>query len=275
MTMAAATQSSMQPLFGEEGMRRLDELVKPGVLCAFDFDGTLAPIVDKPDQASLSEEIRLRLIALSARTPVAVITGRAVADIKMRLGFEPTYTVGNHGLEGVPGWAQRTEDYRTICRSWLWQLEAVSREPGLAVEDKTYSLSVHYRLVPDPDETAAHLRAKLAELRPTPRIVEGKYVFNLLPMDGADKGRAIKQLIDVCAAHGAVYVGDDVTDEDVFRLERPDIVSIRIEYEAGSAAQFYVPEHGDIVKVLDLMVDKFDASLRRTSNKSHAAHNRI
>ena len=253
-------------------MRRLAQFIQPGVLCAFDFDGTLAPIVDRPDQARLPAEIRLRLISLVNRAPVAVITGRSVPDIGMRLGFAPTYVVGNHGLEGVPGWTQHVDDYRSLCQTWLRQLEQVLQEPGIEIEDKFYSLSVHYRHALDPDDAASKLRAKLAQLTPVPRIVDGKYVFNLLPENSANKGRAIERLIEISLAPGAIYVGDDITDEDVFRLRRPDILSIRIDYAFSSAAQFFVPQRDGIVRLLDLMIERFDFVLQHTYGKPHTAH---
>lgn len=271
--MAVAKPSSMQSLFGEEGMRRLEQFIQSGILCAFDFDGTLAPIVDRPDQAKLPAEIRLRLIALVDRAPVAVITGRSVPDIGMRLGFTPTYVVGNHGLEGVPGWTQRGDDYRALCRAWGRQLEQILHEPGIEIEDKFYSLSVHYRHALDPDSAASRLRARLAQLTPAPRIVDGKYVFNLLPENGANKGQAIERLIEISAAPGAIYVGDDITDEDVFRLRRSDVLSIRIDYAFNSAAQFFVPQHDGIVRLLDLIIRRFDVVLQRTQGKSHTVHN--
>jgi trehalose 6-phosphate phosphatase len=268
----AAIHSTMQPLFGEDGMRRLDMLMRPGVLCAFDFDGTLAPIVERPDEASLPDDIRHRLIALSGRAPVAVITGRSVSDIKVRLGFEPAYVVGNHGIEGVPGAEQVPDDYHGACRAWLRQLEPALRESGVQIEDKGSSLSVHYRLTSNPADAAARLQETLTRLEPAPRIVDGKYVFNLLPTHAADKGRAIETLIAICSAPGAIYVGDDVTDEDVFRLRRPDIMSIRIECAAASAAEFYVSQRGDIVRLLDLMIEKLDARQAQMPGNVHAVH---
>lgn len=94
----------MLSLFSVAGQRRIDEIVKPGLLCVFDFDGTLSPIVAQPDQARLPLGVRRRLLELSKLASVAIITGRSLADIRPRLEFEPDYTVGNHGIEGIPGW---------------------------------------------------------------------------------------------------------------------------------------------------------------------------
>ena len=97
----------MTPLFSTPGSLRLTTTIQPGVLCVFDFDGTLSPIVAQPAQARLPPEIRKRLLALQKLTPVAILTGRSLADIRDRLGFTTDFVVGNHGLEGLPESAQR------------------------------------------------------------------------------------------------------------------------------------------------------------------------
>jgi trehalose 6-phosphate phosphatase len=262
----------MQPLFGEEGMRRLKDFIRQGVLCAFDFDGTLAPIVESPEQASLPEDIRQKLVGLAQRARVAVITGRSVGDIRARLGFEPAYVVGNHGLEGIPDPARQGGYYHEVCREWLRQMRSLEQRFGVQIEDKTYSLSVHYRRTADPVSAADRLREELPKLQPAPRIVEGKFVFNLLPSQAVNKGQAIARLIEDTGGQGAIYVGDDATDEDVFRMRRPDILSIRVEAAGNSAAEFYLPAPGDIVRLLDLMIDAFDTLREHTSDCGHAIH---
>jgi len=244
----------MKELAGNEGLRRLDAIVQPGLLCAFDFDGTLAPIVRRPEQARLPVNIMRRLIALAVHAPVAIITGRSVDDIRTRLGFTPDFIIGNHGLEGVPGGERQATEHRALCDEWRHQLAAAlhgdNLDPGIQVEDKRYSLSVHYRMTADPERVADALRALFAGMTPQPRVVAGKYVFNLVPEGGTDKGGALEQLIRHCGARSAIYVGDDVTDEDVFRLRRDDLLSVRIERSARSAAEFYLPDPADILPFL-------------------------
>ena len=108
----------MEHLFNEAGRRRLDQIVQPGMLCVFDFDGTLSPIVPQPDSACLPPEVRERLVRLTTLAPVAILTGRSLTDIHKRLGFEPHYVIGNHGLEGVPGWESRSSRYAADCAAW-------------------------------------------------------------------------------------------------------------------------------------------------------------
>jgi trehalose 6-phosphate phosphatase len=248
------------PLF-ESGARRLGDIVKPGLLCAFDFDGTLAPIVTQPDKASLPLGILQRLIELSALAPVAVITGRSLDDIRARLGFEPDFTVGNHGLEGIPGWEPRAQAFERLCGDWQRQLATAlgdrdAFDPNIWVEDKRYSLSVHYRLARDHTHVSAQLAALFGSLTPLPRVIAGKCVFNLLPQDGADKGTALNELMTISGARSVIYVGDDVTDEEVFRLDRQDLLSVRIERATDTAAPFFLHHRLDLFHLLDELIKR-------------------
>jgi trehalose 6-phosphate phosphatase len=249
----------MSELFSEAGMRRLDAIVQPGLLCVFDFDGTLSPIVPEPDCALLPGEVRERLMALALLAPVAILTGRSLADIRHRLGFEPHYLIGNHGLEGLPGWEGRSAEYASACAGWRDALFLALRDrkrfdPGIRIEDKRYSLSVHYRMAKSPKEAETRLAALFAKLSPPPRVVDGKFVFSLMPGETANKGSALQELMQQCGASSAIYVGDDVTDEDVFRLRRPDILTLRIEPHPASAAEFHLPAMPDIMRLLDELV---------------------
>lgn len=249
----------MRPLFSEQGQARLRDIVQPGVLCAFDFDGTLAPITRDPAAAFLTPEVLERLLRLAELTPIAVLTGRSLADIRARLGFDPLYVVGNHGVEGMSD-AAELERHASCCQAWRSRLAALlAAHPELGtdilIEDKRYSLSLHYRAASDQAAAAAVLRDLIGQLTPAPRLVTGKCVFNLLPPDSYDKGRALVELMKRSGAASAVYVGDDVTDEDVFRLRRHDVLSVRVEYMSNSAADFYIPDHADIARLLDGLIE--------------------
>lgn len=249
----------MKQLFSEAGRQRLQHIVRPGVLCVFDFDGTLVPITDRPEAARLPQDAIERLQALSVYAPVAILTGRSVADIRQRLGFEPIYVVGNHGLEGVPGWQPPLEEHAAYCHGWRQVLESALADharydPNIWIEDKRYSLSVHYRAARDLPQAASRLETLFARLAPAPRVVAGKAVFNLLPQDGADKGKALEQLMIADAAASAIYIGDDITDEDVFRLRRPDVLTVRVEPAVDSEAEFFVDAHADVASILDELI---------------------
>lgn len=250
---------SMTLLFSEKGRERFNAIVKPGILCAFDFDGTLAPIVPQPERAALPPELMRQLVELSAFAPVAIITGRSVDDLRSRLGFEADFIVGNHGLEGVPGLDGRGAHYEALCAAWRDELGAALHRHGFPesqiwIENKRYSLSLHYRLASNRDELGARLAKVVGALTPAPRIVAGKYIFNLLPEELVHKGTALEQLIRITGASSAIYVGDDVTDEDVFRLRRADLLSVRVEPEADSAAPYFLDKRQDVAELLHALV---------------------
>lgn len=265
----------MRRLFDEAGMKRLDEIVQPGMLCVFDFDGTLSPIVPQPDSACLPPEVRERLLTLTTLAPVAILTGRSLTDIGKRLGFEPHYVIGNHGLEGMPGWEGRSKSYATACAAWRSALERAlcdkqRFDPGIRLEDKQYSLSVHYRMARNQPQTEQRLRALFETLLPPPRVVAGKCVYSLMPMDAAHKGAALEELMQQADASTAIYVGDDVTDEDVFRLRRHDVLTVRIEAHPDTAAEFYLPAMPDIVQLLDELVRRLARQSQAISNRTPA-----
>jgi trehalose 6-phosphate phosphatase len=242
-----------------EGMQRLDEVVGHGLLCAFDFDGTLAPIVEQPQEVRLPEFMRGHLLALQRHAPVAIITGRALADIAPRLGFTPDILIGNHGLEGVPGEraAADAEYHRAVCAAWRGQLDkllaAEYPDPGVQIEDKRYSLSVHYRHAQAAARAEDDLAPLLATLDPAPRLVAGKCVFNLMPPGAGDKGSALARAMEEIGARGALYVGDDVTDEDVFRVRRADLLSVRVEPSETSAAPYFLQHIGEMPRLLQAL----------------------
>jgi trehalose 6-phosphate phosphatase len=260
----------MISLFSPEGKRRLDQIVQPGVLCVFDFDGTLSAIVPEPDRAHLTPDVYQSLVELSALTPVAILTGRSLEDIRPRLRFEPAYVVGNHGLEGVPGCEESSARYLALCHDWEQAIRTALHDeafpPRVWVENKRYSLSVHYRDTPDPHQTEERLEQLFSRVAPEARVIAGKSVFSLLPPNAADKGSALQQLMRISAAPCVIYVGDDVTDEDVFRLQRPDLLSIRIEPAAHSAAACYLPQWQDVIVLLDELI-------RRLSHGPHELGN--
>ena len=267
----------MVPLFSDVGQLRLAGIAQAKMLCAFDFDGTLAPIMPRPEQVRLPDSVRERLLRLSAHAPVAIITGRALEDIRGLLDFTPDFVVGNHGMEGVPGWEARAAEHERYCAAWKAQLsrmlERTAQNDGIFIEDKRYSLSVHYRAAPDPQRAAAVLDDVCARLEPKPRLVAGKYIVSLVGDDAWHKGNALEALMTMTGARSALYAGDDVTDEDVFRIRRSDLVSVRVEYSTESAAEFFVPRAQDMERLLDDLIVRLAAgSARNWLRTEMAAH---
>lgn len=266
----------MAASFLEHGTGRLLDIVRPGMLCAFDFDGTIAPIVDDPAAARVAPSVLRRLAALAEFTPVAIITGRSLEDISLRLDFFPEFVIGNHGMEGLPGEERNEERYRLSCRAWLHDLQgALGRaglDPAIWIEDKIYSLSVHYRLAQDPPAMESKLRRLLELTLPGVRIVEGKFVFNLLPADAPDKGQALKMLRTLTGAQSVIYIGDDVTDESVFHLPHDDLLTIRIENHPGTAAEFFLPDLADMPQFLDILLKRLSETLHAETASTLLRH---
>lgn len=254
---------SMQPLFSEAGRQRMTEIARPRLLCAFDFDGTLAPIMQRPEQVRLPASVREKLLRLSAHAPVAIITGRALDDIRCLLDFTPAFVVGNHGMEGVPGWEERAAVHERHCAAWKSQLsrhlESAPHAEGIFIEDKRYSLSVHYRAAPDQERAVDFLDEVCASLEPRPRLVAGKCIVSLVGEDAWHKGNALEALMEMTGATSAIYAGDDVTDEDVFRIKRPELLSVRVERSAASAADFFIPQAQDMERLLDDLIARLAA----------------
>jgi trehalose 6-phosphate phosphatase len=127
-------------------------------------------------------------------------------------------------------------------------------DPGIWVEHKVYSLSVHYRIARDRTAAEAALQQLFAAMMPDAHVVAGKCVFNLLPPDSPDKGMALSKLCETGSFASALFVGDDVTDEDVFKLHRPDWLTVRIERTNDSGAEFYLYHRLDMVQLLDTLI---------------------
>jgi trehalose 6-phosphate phosphatase len=246
----------MTDIFSEEALQALQAFAMPDMLCLFDFDGTLAPLVDQPDQALLPHAVQRSVHRLQQRSKVGIVTGRSLADLSARLEFKPHYLVGNHGLEGLPGWERRAADYAEICSAWHSELARLlqTMDAGIQLENKHYSLSLHYRNARHPQQAMQALTQLFAQLSPRPRVIAGKFVWSLLPPGAGDKGQAVEQLIALAQATRTLYVGDDVTDEDVFALRRADLMAVRVGYAADSAADFYIPETQTIGALLDQLL---------------------
>jgi len=229
-------------------------------LLAFDFDGTLAPIVAHPPHAQASAAMRTALRRLGRHHQTAVISGRCRADLIARLGDDVGTLIGNHGNEGAGPDPARTAACRAAVFAWRAALvdtgELVRIDPAVRFEDKGQTASLHYRGARDADGVAWQLRARVASLAPPARVIGGKLVLNLLPPRAADKAQAFADLCARLQPEAALFVGDDDTDEVVFRLAlaRCVMVSVRVGYRASSAAQLFVHGPAEVLTLLRLLL---------------------
>ena len=243
----------MKSALSPSAISDLREFLHGRLLLAFDLDGTLAPIAPRPEDAKVPDDVQQLLAALAVRTPLAIVTGRAVRDARRMLWFTPRYFVGNHGAEGVPGREEDAATYEALCRQWHAAIVASgiqNRLPGTLLEDKGYSLALHYRLARHPEQARDALLDLARSLDPAPRIVPGRRVLNLVPAQAVHKGDALRALIAHARAERAVYIGDDITDEDVFELRLPGARTIRVEPEGESAADFCLARQADVATLL-------------------------
>jgi trehalose 6-phosphate phosphatase len=239
-------------LFSRPNQDLLEMFAWSNVLLAFDYDGTLAPLVNAPAHATMRASTRRLLARASKLYPCVVITGRAKSDALSRLrNIEVCRVVGNHGAEPSP----HGEAVRRRVRQWLPILNArLSRRQGVFIEDKGFSVAVHYRQARARNSTRRAVLSAARGLKDV-RLVGGKLVVNFLVPDAPHKGLAMERERSHSACDTVIYVGDDETDEDVFQIDRPgQLLSIRIGRKRTSAAPYYIRNQAEIDRLLEVLV---------------------
>ena len=224
----------------------------------FDFDGTLAPIVAKPDAAALGKGTAALLEPLCELAPVAVLSGRSARDVCERVPYKLVACVGNHGMEGIRAHKGIAKEAAAAMRAWKKVLaKELAEEPGVVIEDKKYSISLHYRASRRREEALTRILEACDQLEPIARILPGKCVVNLLIPGHPHKGVALQELLKGGKYKRALFAGDDDTDEDVFRMRDPRIFSIRVGKRRGSLAQAYVNTQSEMRRVLRLLLNVY------------------
>jgi trehalose 6-phosphate phosphatase len=228
----------MRDILAHRQREVLQQFAWSNVLLAFDYDGTLAPIVNDPDRAPMRETTRRLLARLAERYPCIVISGRSRTDVGRRLkGVPLKQIVGNHGVEPWEATRPLMDEVRR-CAPRLG--ECLSSLKGVRIENKVYSISVHYRHSREKKKALAAILETARGLGPV-RIVGGKQVVNILPLGAPHKGLALERERERLRCDTAVYLGDDQTDEDVFSLDQPGrLLGIRVGASRASQAQFFV-----------------------------------
>jgi trehalose 6-phosphate phosphatase len=186
----------------------------------FDVDGVLAPIVPRPEDARVPDETRAELRRLHDRYAlVACVSGRSGPDARRVVDVPELVYVGNHGLELAHG----AEEWRGRLRAFLDEVD------WPALEDKGLTASLHYRGADDEDAARAELEAVAEQARAAGlRARFGRKVLEVLPRVDADKGTAVRALLQQSGASRALYAGDDSTDLDAFRALDGLEVAVRI-----------------------------------------------
>ena len=242
------------------------------ILLLSDYDGTLTPIVDRPELATFPHETRrlLQRLGKNRRYTVGIISGRALTDLKGRVGVDGIIYAGNHGLE-IEGFGSSflepiAEEMRPFFHMLRQALSATFRGiRGVFVEDKGLTLSVHYRSVDEAEEgkvTDAFTRiTDPLHVTGSIRITKGKKVYEIRPPVDWDKGKAIAWLIakyeETRGKGGAlpIYLGDDLTDEDGFKtIERHRGISIFVGEESfQSIARYFLNSPEEVAEFLKML----------------------
>ena len=189
-----------------------------------DIDGTLAPTVPRPEDARVPDSTRRLLSALAGKgARVALISGRSLEAARSIAGLPDVVYAAGHGLtlwiDGRAEVAPGLEEYESLAREAERDLEPLAAEtPGLQLENKGPLLAVHYRRTAEPE---AAREAVLARLERSPAagrfwLQEGRFLIELRPPIGVDKGTAAVALADRFGLKGAIALGDDMTDIDMF-----------------------------------------------------------
>ncbi len=221
----------------------------PRLLLMLDFDGTISPIVPTPEEAEIDKEIEMILIELEKlpSTDIWIVSGRSLDDLKNRVPFKNL--IGSHGMEcpfseGKIDCGNLPEVKKNIeC--------LLKNYNGIHIEEKAYSVSVHYRNADAEDEES--IRNIVRKNSGGFATIEGKKVIELRAK-GRDKGNVCRMLLDHTMCESSIYIGDDTTDEDAFRALKEKSVTIKIG-DGKTDARFRLKNIDDLKLILKKLLE--------------------
>lgn len=241
-------------------------LQKGKVILFLDYDGTLTPIVERPDLAVLSSEMKEILMKLSQKFIIAIVSGRSREDVEKLVGISGIFYAGNHGFDikgpGISRVQEQAEKIVELIPKLKMELHTnLGDIPGLLLEEKKFSIAVHYRMV-DEDKYLNRIVNVVEEVVKNYsglRIMKGKKVLEILPDIDWNKGRAIRWLMDAMdlswEKNSVIYIGDDVTDEDAFRTIRTRGTAILVsEINKVSCADFYLNSPQEVAQFFNVLL---------------------
>jgi trehalose-phosphatase len=205
-----------------------------------DFDGVLAPIVARPEDAYPPEETRVELRRLVDRYGlVAVVSGRAGDDVSARVGVDGIVYVGSHGLEldrQAARWRRQIVDFASAA-PW----------PQSEIELKGLSVAFHFRSTTDEAASVRELEALADTAREEGLVARfGRKVLEVLPPVGSNKGTAVRHLLDGAGLSRALVAGDDTTDLDAFRAVDELEHKVRVAVQSAESPTL-LAEHAELV----------------------------
>jgi trehalose 6-phosphate phosphatase len=242
----------MRDILAKANRSTLSDFSCSSVLLGFDYDGTLAQIASSPQRARMRLATRRLLLQVARCYPCVVISGRTRQDVAGRLRGLPLWQIfGNHGLEPWSG----DQEAVSLVREWVRLLrESLAAYPGVVIEDKRFSVAVHYRQVRDKPRVRRIIASVTRGLRQV-RVLGGVEAVNLIARGAPDKGTALQYARRALACDTAIYVGDDDTDEVAFASAPPsELLAIRVGGEPTSRAGYRLKTQRDIDRLLQTLL---------------------
>ncbi|KAL0381617.1 UNVERIFIED_CONTAM: putative trehalose-phosphate phosphatase J [Sesamum angustifolium] len=256
------------------------------IVMFLDYDGTLSPIVDDPDRAFMSDSMRATVRKVARYFPTAIVSGRCRDKVYSFVRLAELYYAGSHGMD-IKG-PSKGSKYKKDAEAVLFQpaseylpmidevykalLEVTKDTPGAKVENNKFCLSVHFRCVDEKkwSELAKQVGSVL-EGYPNLRLTQGRKVLEIRPTIKWDKGKALEFLLESlgyanCTDVFPVYIGDDRTDEDAFKVlrERGQGFGILVsKTPKDTNASYSLQEPSEVMVFLRRLVDWKKLSLRR------------
>lgn len=230
------------------------------VFMFLDFDGTLTPIVETPEKAVLSEQMRDTLKRLSEVVPVAVISGRGLDDLRERVAVDGIYYAGNHGAEIYDGEnviiSRETELERQRMKELIKRLkDSLGDIDGVILEDKGITTSVHFRRVKvkELSRLVRIFKDIIRDYSETFRVTTGKKVFEIRPLSAWNKGEALQWILQRYGdGRIPIYLGDDVTDEDAFKVVQGRGISIGVGLNCR--VDYYLKDYKEVREFLEEVI---------------------
>ncbi len=246
------------------------------VFLFLDYDGTLVPIKSRPELAVLPISARKLIKKLSSLPKIylAIVTGRSFKEIKDLIDIEGIIYIGNHGLEiecgsprpskwsGEKYWVHpATTQIRPMIKKILSDVKGFAKEiPGVLIEDKGLIVSIHYRLVTG--KSAKEIRNIVSKIvSPYSKIFcigRGKKVYEIRPIIDWNKGEAISKVSELLDSPRSgitnktlrIYIGDDLTDEDAFKVLGKEEISVVVGNRENSSAQYFCRNSNEVYQFL-------------------------
>ncbi|XP_008782128.2 probable trehalose-phosphate phosphatase 6 [Phoenix dactylifera] len=256
------------------------------IVMFLDYDGTLSPIVDDPDRAFMSDNMRSAVREVARSFPTAIVSGRCRDKVYSFVQLRELYYAGSHGMD-IKGPAKQPKHTKAKANALLFQpaseflpmidavyealVEKTESTPGAKVENNKFCVSVHFRCVDEKKWSALAEQVRLVlKDYPRLRLTQGRKVLEIRPTIKWDKGKALEFLLESlgfadCNDVFPIYIGDDRTDEDAFKVLRDRGQGIGIlvsKFPKETSASYSLREPAEVMDFLHRLVNWKRLSLK-------------